>query len=263
MKIPKNTKLYEIAIATVWVDERGIVCVLFKPVRHTIENNRELIELISGFVIDGTKICLVVDLSKTMPMRAEIRNYLAAEYPKYVKAIAVISDKPLQRTIATTFQTISAIGFPMNQFTDEVEAKAWLKLFLHKQLKVPNDTKLYETPIATFWLDKDGIVCATSKKVERTIAHYEKNFAVLAGFMKEGKKVLFLSDASEAMPMTTAIRDYFVNEIPKYVKAFALVSEVPLPGTLTTAVIKLSFEGFPVTQFPNETEAKDWLKTYL
>jgi hypothetical protein len=263
LKVPKDVKLFETAIATVWIDEYGIVCVKFKPVRRTLQNNKEYIEALAGFVKDGSKICLVVDITNTMPMRAEIREYLAAEYPKYVKAIAPISAKSLQGTIATTFQTISTGGYPMNLFSNETEAKDWLKTFLQAKIKAPNNTKLYETPIATFWLDKDGIVCGVSKPVERTVEHYKKNFELFAKLMKNGNKLCFLADSSNTLPVSLEVREYLTTEIPKYIKAHAIISDHPLPATLTTAVIKLSFAGFPVNQFLTEEEAKGWLKTFL
>lgn len=130
IKVPKNIQLFETTIATLWVDETGMLCVLFKPVLRTIENNKEYIEVLAGLVKDSNKVCLLVDVTDTMPMRTEMREYLATEYPKYVKAVSVISAKPLERTLATTFQTLSTAGFPMNQFTNEKEAKMWLKLYM-------------------------------------------------------------------------------------------------------------------------------------
>ncbi len=263
LKIPKDKELYEIATATCWIDENGIFCAASKPVRRSIEKYKEMIELFAKFSKNGSKLCFLIDLTNPMPLRNEVRDYLATEFPKYLKAHAVLVPAKLERTVATFFMQLDGPSYPINQFSEEKEAKLWLKQFMHPPFRIPDNTKLYETPIATFWLDEDGIVCATSKKVERSIAHFEKNMAVLAKLMKNGEKVLFLSDASDSMPMTAEIREYFANELPKYVKALAIISKVPLPGTLTTAVIKLSFTGFPINQFSTEEEAKEWLKTFL
>ncbi len=130
-------------------------------------------------------------------------------------------------------------------------------------MKVPANTKLYETPISTFWIDEDGIICGISKKTERTLEHYKQVMDVYKSILKPGEKRCLLADASEAMPLDKTIRDYLASEMPKYIKAQAIISATPLDTTLNSTFLKVSFLGFPVRIFTNKEEGKDWLKLYL
>jgi hypothetical protein len=53
-----------------------------------------------------------------------------AEMPKYIKANALVTNVVLERTVAETFMNLYSTPIEMNQFTNEVDAKAWLKQYL-------------------------------------------------------------------------------------------------------------------------------------
>jgi hypothetical protein len=129
LKTPENTELYETAIVTIWVDEYGIVCSASKQVRRTVEHYKEVMEIFAKLMKNSNKLCLLADVTDTMPMRSEVRDFIVAEMPKYIKAHAIVSEIPIQRTIATLFEKLSTSNYIMNQFTNEIEAKVWLKLF--------------------------------------------------------------------------------------------------------------------------------------
>lgn len=130
-------------------------------------------------------------------------------------------------------------------------------------MKPPAGAKLYETPISIHWFDEKGIMCAVSKKVERTVEHYQKVMELYKQFCKEGKKLCLLSDATDSMPVNTEVRDYMVAEMPKYIKAHAIITSSEFKGTLLSAVLQLNLAGFPVMKFATEEEAKEWLASSL
>ena len=267
---PENTKLFETTASTCWVDEHGIVCVIVKNVRRTIENHKEQIKLYDGIIKDGNKFCSLVDMTHSMPLRREVREYLASELQKYIKAQAIISAKPLDGTIATAFETINSAGYPMNQFTNEAEAKNWLKQFIYRPLKktyqpltIPDNTQLFITPIATYWVDEQGILCGISKKVERTIENYKKVTELFKELTLNGNKLCVLIDVTDSMSVSKEASNYIAEEMKKYVKAHAVISKNPLPGTIISNVFKLNLSTFPVMWFATEKESKDWLKSFL
>ena len=130
------------------------------------------------------------------------------------------------------------------------------------QLKLPATSELFETPVSIHWFDKSGIMYAVSKKVERTVEHYKKVIELYAMFAKDRGKLCLLADSTNTMPMSKEVRSYLMTEMPKYIKAHAVISEVPFKGTKFKTFINLNFSGIPVALFPNEAEAKKWLKDF-
>jgi hypothetical protein len=132
-------------------------------------------------------------------------------------------------------------------------------------LNPPDNAELFETPMSTLWFDENGLLCAVSKKVERTIENYQKVMEFYKEFTKDGNKLCLLLDItnSPSMPMSKEVREYFVIEMPKYIKAHGLITDSPLQSTLAIAFVKLSVQGFPIKLCSNETDGKKWLKEYL
>ncbi len=130
---------------------------------------------------------------------------------------------------------------------------------------MPSNIELFETTIATFWFNVDGILCANSKKVERKVEHY-KEIMQLYKFLIETKninKLCLLGVVDNNMKQDSVVREYIVSEMPKYVKAQALISHKPLDASLSSTFVGLSWNGFPVRLFNNENEAIKWLKEYV
>lgn len=130
-------------------------------------------------------------------------------------------------------------------------------------LDPPTDVERHETPISTHWMDENGILCAVSKKVERTIEHYQKVMEVYQQLIKKNEKLCLLADATDSMPVSKDVREYIANEMPKYIKAHAILLETPLTTSQTATFIKLNFLGFPVKVFSDVVEAKNWIKEFL
>jgi len=127
----------------------------------------------------------------------------------------------------------------------------------------PANAELFETPISTHWFNEKGILCSISKNVERTIEHYEKLMDLYARLTKNNNKLCLLVDATIIMPMNKEIREFLIREMPKFIKAQAIISDTPLTGMHTSAFIKLSWQGFPVKIFSAQKEAEEWLEGYL
>lgn len=127
----------------------------------------------------------------------------------------------------------------------------------------PKDAELFETPISTHWME-DGIMCAISKPLERKAEHYEKVFEVYKKIIGDSPNKLCLlavSDNSTTIPKE--VREFLVREMPKYVKAHAIISDQPFENGKLKTFMNLSFSGFPVAVFPNKEEALQWLKEHL
>ncbi len=130
-------------------------------------------------------------------------------------------------------------------------------------LTPPLGTQLFETAISTFWMDENGILCANTKNIERTIEHYKEMIKLFSSFIKNEEKLCFLTDAINVLHISKEVAEYISVEFPKYIKAEAVVTQGLFKTSLTTTFLRLNNTGMPVQLFPSVDEAKTWLKTYL
>jgi hypothetical protein len=130
MQPPVNAQVYDWETSTFWFDENGILCSISKKshplsmedVERTVEEFKKL--------IGDKKICMLIDVTNTVESSREVRDYAAAEFPKFVKAIAMVSKSALGKMLANLFFTLKAQPYPTRMFNDEKEAKEWLKQYL-------------------------------------------------------------------------------------------------------------------------------------
>jgi hypothetical protein len=130
-------------------------------------------------------------------------------------------------------------------------------------MKPGDNVELFETSMATYWFDEDGILCGLSKKGERRIENYREIMELYKKLAKDGNKLCVLADSTYTMPITPEVVEYIKTESPKYLKAMAILSTSPLGSTQVNAFLKLAFSNFPVMKFSSENEARNWLKEQL
>ncbi len=130
MEIPENVKLYDWPTSTMWFDENGILCSITKKhLPQTLEEAKESLEKYRR-VNDGKKFCMLADITEATPASKEVREFAAAELPKLIIALAMLSRSPLSRMIANLFFSLKPPSYPTKMFKNEKDAKAWLKRFL-------------------------------------------------------------------------------------------------------------------------------------
>jgi len=130
MEIPKNTKVFDFPTSSLWFDENGILCSISKKApEQTMEESKKWME--EYYKIFGDKKqCMLVDITNATPTNKEARDYAAAELPKVVKAIAMISHSALGRMLTNLFFGLKPPPYPAKMFSNETEAKEWLKSYL-------------------------------------------------------------------------------------------------------------------------------------
>ena len=130
MTPPANTEVFEFPNSTIWFDEHGIMCSIAKKVpQQTIEEAKETMEELR-IITDGRKVCLLSDSTDSPPPDKEMRDYAAEVIPEIAKAVAIISRSAVGKMAANLFFSIKKQPYPVKMFTDEVEAKEWLKQYL-------------------------------------------------------------------------------------------------------------------------------------
>ncbi len=127
---PENTEVFQFPTSTMWFDENGILCSIAKKVpRQTVEETKKTMEELRK-ITGGKKICLLSDSTDSAPLNKELRDYLAEVIPEIAIAIAIISRSAVGKMVANLFFSIKKQPYPVKMFSDEMEAKEWLKQYL-------------------------------------------------------------------------------------------------------------------------------------
>lgn len=127
---PVNVDCTEWPTSTAWFDEDGIFCSVSKKAeRPSLDATKMAVEKLMQ-QLGGKKICMLVDITNTPEAPREIKDYVARELPKFIKAMAMVSGSALGKMMGNLFFTVKAQPFPTKVFTNADDAKAWLKQYL-------------------------------------------------------------------------------------------------------------------------------------
>jgi hypothetical protein len=130
MKIPDNVKLIEEPNSIMWFDVDGILCVVGKKAEaQTIEEAKKSTEDFKKMV-GNRKICMMLDITDSSPTTKEVRDYSAQELIGLTKALALISRSALGKMVANLFFGLKPPPYPAKMFTNEQDAREWLKQYL-------------------------------------------------------------------------------------------------------------------------------------
>ena len=130
MQPPENVKIYDWSTSTFWFDEDGIFCAISKKTPpQTLEESKKSVDDLMK-VIGEKKICMLIDVTNSGESTKEVRDYAAVEFPKFIKAIAMVSKSALGKMLANLFFSIKSQPYPTKMFNDENEARQWLKQYL-------------------------------------------------------------------------------------------------------------------------------------
>jgi hypothetical protein len=128
MKIPADKEIFEGEIADYYMED-GILVSLSKSPRRTVENIKGNIALVKQ-ITGNKKIPLLIYLSSSPIPDKETRKYVNEQLPHVYSAMAMISKPGLSKFIMNFLFRLKPPPIPMKNFTDETEAKEWLKQYL-------------------------------------------------------------------------------------------------------------------------------------
>ena len=128
MTKPTDRETFEGEIATYWFDE-GILVSLSKNPKRTIKNLRGNVELVKR-ITNNKPVPLLIYLSNSPVPDKDARKYSTEQLPVIYKAMAMVSKPGLAKFIMNILFALNKPPIPMKSFTDDKEAKAWLKQYL-------------------------------------------------------------------------------------------------------------------------------------
>jgi hypothetical protein len=126
----------------------------------------------------------------------------------------------------------------------------------------PENVTIYEGELASFWFDEDGILCANSKSVPRTLEKQKANYALVRQ-ITGNKPVCLLADNTFTYTQDDTTREYSAQEMPKLFKAMAVISRTTIGRAAAHLFTYFQGQPIPIRGFENEKDAKEWLMQYL
>lgn len=125
---PTDRETFESEIATYWFEE-GILLSLSKSPKRTVENLSANVALVKQ--ITGNKpVPLLIYLSNSPVPDKDARKYSTEQLPVIYSAMAMVSKPGLASFIMNLLFAMKKPPIPMKNFTDDQEAKRWLRQFL-------------------------------------------------------------------------------------------------------------------------------------
>jgi len=128
MRPPADTEVFEGEIATYWMED-GILISLSKSPKRTVANIKENILLVNR-ITNNQKVPLLIYLSNSPIPDKETREFSAQQLPNIYSAMAMVSKPGLAKLIMNLLFKFKTPPIPMKNFTDDKDAKDWLKQFL-------------------------------------------------------------------------------------------------------------------------------------
>lgn len=134
MEIPNDAKLIDWPTSIIWFDDDGVMYSKPKPGIPEPELTREeSAKQMDEFkkILGNKKVCMILETnSNSRPPKKEDRDFIADQLNQVVKAMGLISSSPLSRMIANLFFGLKPPPYPVKFFSNEIEAKEWIKQYI-------------------------------------------------------------------------------------------------------------------------------------
>ncbi len=126
---PPPTNLIQGEIADYHLDPDGILYSYSKSPKRTIRNISDNIALVRK-ITGGKKVPLLIYLADSpVPDRAT-RKFSSEQLPQVYTAMAMVSKPGLAKLIMNLLFALKPPPIPMKSFSDDEEARAWLKQYI-------------------------------------------------------------------------------------------------------------------------------------
>jgi hypothetical protein len=121
-------------VARIWLDEDGIIRVVYSPgTEVTLEDAEEIFAIIKR-ISDGKIRPCFVNPAKQKSISREARMYMTINAPEILTACAVLITSPLTQIIANFIiglnKLINKEAIPLKIFTSEKKAFDWLREYI-------------------------------------------------------------------------------------------------------------------------------------
>jgi hypothetical protein len=128
-------------------------------------------------------------------------------------------------------------------------------------MTIPNDRKIYEGEIASYWFD-NGILVSLSKNPKRTVENISANVALVKEITRNQRVPLLIYLSNSPVP-DKETREFSTTQLPVIYSAMAMVSRPGLSKFIMNILFALRPPPIPMKSFTNDETAKEWLKQFI
>jgi hypothetical protein len=128
MTAPTDSQIWKGEIADYWLND-GILISLSKNPKRTVENISANVTLVKN-ITNNKKVPLLIYLSNSPVPDKATRKFATEQLPVIYSAMAMVSKPGLSKFIMNILFALKPPPIPMKSFTDDKEAKEWLKKYL-------------------------------------------------------------------------------------------------------------------------------------
>ena len=129
MNPPQGIEVINGEIADYYYSPEGILYSYSKSPKRTVKNISENVALVKQ-ITGGKKVPLLIYLSNSPVPDKETRKFSTEQLPNVYTAMAMVSKGGLAQFIMNILFKFKPPPIPMKSFSDDKEAKEWLKQFL-------------------------------------------------------------------------------------------------------------------------------------
>jgi len=128
MTPPTDRPIWEGEIATYWF-ENGFLVSLSKSTMRTVKTISDNVALVKS-ITNNKPVPLLIYLTNSPVPDKETRKFSTEQLPVIYKAMAMVSKPGLSKFILNILFSLKPPPIPMKSFTNDKEAKEWLKQFV-------------------------------------------------------------------------------------------------------------------------------------
>lgn len=129
-------------------------------------------------------------------------------------------------------------------------------------MQIPADRQTWESEIATYWFDDNGILVSFSKPVVRTVENISSNVELVRSITNNKPVPLLIYLAKSPIP-DKATRKFSAEQLPKVYAAMAMVSKPGLSQFIMNILFGLKPPPIPMKSFTDDKRATEWLKQFI
>ena len=129
-------------------------------------------------------------------------------------------------------------------------------------IDIPTDRPHFESEIATYWFEDDGILVSLSKDVKRTVENIAANVALVKRITDNKRAPLLIYLTNSPVP-DKATRQFSTAQLPTVYTAMAMIADRGLTKLIMNLLFRFQSPPIPMKNFTDIAEARAWLRQYL
>ncbi len=263
----------ETRTAKIYLDENGVLRIVFTAALDSGEDERENIEAIDK-ITEKQKYPLLIDFSGVTEIPPLSRKFFESKDAfNPISAMAVLLGPAVSKMTEDFFTGLmNQPGLAMKLFNDEDKALLWLNSFISARFEAEQYAVDRKISILEFKDTKTSFIISCDDGIIRISSFWDTHTLedakeVISAFklIAKDKKHPVLVDSSRAKDMSPeSMKFYGSDEAMISVSAIAIIIKSGISRVMANFFMDISKRKFPPRRlFNDENKAVEWLKTFM